>query len=435
MTENVISRGPLKVRLTLADPAKAGGGSMATKLTEKEIEKLVCPPGKRDRLVFDSEQRGLVVRIMAEGTKSYLAQYAKAGRKRRVPLGSVGAISLSAARAAASVVMGKVAQGTDPADERRAAVEAAKLEALRERTTLAKLVDDWTRLHLSARRPSYQTEAPRALKAAFKKALARPAERLGKRDVVAVLDTLTPALARAVAAYGRACFAWGVTRGAVQSNPFVGVKATPVASRDRVLTDDEAALVWKAALATPAPYGPIVALLLLTGQRRDEVGGMEWGELSADLAVWTIPADRAKNGTPNVVPLCPAARALLPAPPKRRTGLVFAGRGGKRFGSWAKAKAALDTKAGVTGWVLHDLRRTAATGLQRLGVRLEVTEAILNHVAGSARRGVIGVYQRHTWGPEKVTALDGWAAHVLAAVETRDAPGQVVPMRRGKRAA
>ena len=288
---------------------------------------------------------------------------------------------------------------------------------------------------MAGRRPSYQVEAPRAVKTAFKDWVTRPAERLQKRDVVATLDTLTPSMGRAVAAYGRACFAWAANRGTIQANPFMGLRVAPVGSRDRVLTDPEAAKVWKAVLATPAPYGPIVALLLLTGQRRDEVGGMEWGELSADLSVWTIPTARAKNGTPNVVPLPLAARALLGTPPARRHGLVFPGRGGVRFGGWAKAKTALDEKAGVSGWVLHDLRRTAATGLQRLGVRLEVTEAILNHVAGSARRGVIGVYQRHTWGPEKMAALDGWAAHVLAAAEAKDAPDKVVPMRRGRMAA
>lgn len=408
---------------------------MATKLTERVIERLACPEGKRDCLVFDSEQRGLGVRVMATGTKSYLAQYAVAGQKRRVPLGSVDAITLAAARDAASAIMGQVAQGADPATQRKAAAEAAKIEALRERITLSRLLDDWTRLHLAARRPSYQVEAPRAVKAAFKDWLPRRADRLHRRDIVTVTDALTPSSARAVVAYGRACFAWGANRGAVPDNPFVGVRVAPNGARDRVLSDSEAAKVWKAALATPAPYGPIVALLLLLGQRRDEVGGMEWQELSADLSVWTIPGDRAKNGTPNVVPLPQAARMLLGSPPKRRQGLVFPGMGGARFGNWTKAKAALNTKAGFSDWVLHDLRRTAATGLQRLGVRLEVTEAILNHVAGSSRRGVIGVYQRHTWQEEKKAALEGWTAHLLAAASDQTTPDKIVPIRRGRPAA
>ena len=103
------------------------------------------------------------------------------------------------------------------------------------------------------------------------------------------------------------------------------------------------------------------------------------------------------------------------------------------FGNWSKSKAGLDKEASVTGWRVHDLRRTVATGLQRLGVRLEVTEAVLNHVSGT-RSGIVGIYQRHDWAAEKRTALDGWAAYVLAAVAGSDASPKVVPMRRGRRA-
>ncbi len=401
---------------------------MAIKLTERVIERLNCPEGKRDSLTFDTEQRGLAVRVMATGTKSYLAQFVVAGRKRRVPLGSVDAISLAAARDAARALLGKVAQGGDPAKERKEATQAAKTEAARERMTLTVLVDDWTRLHLFTQRPSYQAEAPRAVKKAFESWLPRAAERIKRSDVIAVLDKLSPSMRRAVLNYGRACFAWGISQGKVHANPFVGIKVSPVASRERVLSDEETGKVWTAALATAAPYGPIVTLLLLTGQRRDEVGGMEWQELSADLSVWTIPAERAKNGVPNVVPLPPAARRLLGKPPKKRQGLVFPGRGGKPFGGWSKAKLDLDKAAGVSDWRLHDLRRTMATGLQRMGVRLEVTEAILNHVAGSARRGVVGVYQRHHWGPEKKAALEGWAAHLLALADEAEAPEKVVQL-------
>ncbi len=414
---------------------------MGTKLTERAIERLACEPGKRDRLVFDSEQRGLAVRVTASGGKTYLAQYVTAGSKRRVPLGSVDAISLSAARDAARAVMGQVAQGVDPATQRKAKAEDAKVEAQRERMTLDRLVDDWTRLHLSTRKPRYQTEAVGTIKRVFADWLNSPAERLARKDVVQLLDRLPPSMARAAAAYGRACFAWGAKRDSVGGNPFVSLPVQATAKRDRVLDDAEGAAVWKAAAGTPAPFGPLVRLLLLTGQRREEVGGMAWPEIAPDLATWTIPAERTKNGQPSVVPLSAPAQAILRSRladvREQRRGLVFPGEGGAKnpaFQSWSKAKAKLDRDSGVTDWRLHDLRRTVATGLQRLGVRLEVTEAVLNHVSGS-RGGIVGIYQRHDWAAEKRTALDGWAAHLMAAVAGADAGPKVVPMRRTRRAA
>ncbi len=401
---------------------------MAVKLTERVIERLVCPPGQRDCMVFDTEQRGLAVRVMAVGTKSYLTQYTTATRRRRVPLGSVDAISLADAREAARVVMGEVAKGTDPATERKAAAATAKIAELRERTTLSKMVADWSRLHLAARRPGYQAEATRALGKAFADWWQRPADRLQRQDVVAALDAAPASMARSVAAYGRACFGWAQSRGAVQHNPFFGIRLPPDTKRDRVLSDSEMEKIWRAARGTAGPYGPIVAMLILTAQRRDEVGGMTWAELSGDLTVWTIPAERTKNGLPSLVPLAPAARTLVETYPRSGRGLVFPGEGGKRFSGWSKAKGKLDKVSGVSGWTLHDLRRTAATGLQRLGVRLEVTEAILNHVSGS-RRGVVGIYQRHDWAEEKRAALAAWAENVLVAVEVSEASPRVVRLR------
>ena len=162
-----------------------------------------------------------------------------------------------------------------------------------------------------------------------------------------------------------------------------------------------------------APFGPIVRLLILTGQRREEVAGMTWEELSDDLTTWTIAADRAKNGAPHHVPLAEPAREILRAMPHIDELVIPGDRPPAPFSGWSKAKARLDARSGVTDWVLHDLRRTMATGLQRLGVRLEVTEAVLNHISGS-RAEVVGIYQRHDWANEKRAALDAWAAHVTA---------------------
>ena len=291
--------------------------------------------------MFDSEQRGLAVRVLASGAKSYLAQYTVTKRKRRVPLGSFQAISLAMARDAARAVMGQVAMGHDVATVRKEKHERAKAEAERERLRLGELVDSWKRLHLSSRRASYAAEAPRALKRAFAEWWGRPAERLDKATVVRMLDDLAPSIRRAVGAYGRACFGWAVQRGSITSNPFVGLPGLSTTERrDRVLDDLELAAIWTTAGITPAPYGPIVQMLILTGQRREEVAGMSWKELPAKLLTWNIPAERTKNGVPSVVPLSSPTRDLLPN--LRRPGLVFPGDGGKPFGNWSKAKLALD---------------------------------------------------------------------------------------------
>jgi integrase len=233
-------------------------------------------------------------------------------------------------------------------------------------------------------------------------------------------------------------------RGTVTNNPFAELPMpNSITRRERVLTDEEAAAIWRAAgeAPLPLPYSAIVRLLMLTGQRREEVAGMTWAELSEDLTTWMIPATRTKNGIPHLVPLSQPARELLhalrsdkpgdvqAAQPRAELALVLPGERGTPFSGWSKAKSALDTASGVSGWWLHDLRRTLATGLQRLGVRLEVTEAVLNHLSGS-RAGVVGIYQRHHWAEEKRAALDAWSAHLLAVAEGRLLAGKVLPFSR-----
>ena len=278
------------------------------------------------------------------------------------------------------------------------------------------------------------------------------------RSVVRALDALTrrrkrkdgdgagrakgAAMIGRTAAYGRAAFGWAVKRGSVGTNPFAALPIVKgAAKRERVLSDLEMAEIWRAAGEASVPFGPIIRLLILTGQRRGEVAGMAWSELSDDLTIWSLPAERTKNGTAHNVPLSAPARSLLKPfmcedPGERHASgqLVFPGVAGTPFAGWSKAKVALDkaimaarakaakrggkAPAPLTPWNVHDLRRTVATGLQRLGVRLEVTEAVLNHISGS-RGGIAGVYQRHDWAAEKRAALDAWAGHVMSIVKGR----------------
>jgi integrase len=228
-------------------------------------------------------------------------------------------------------------------------------------------------------------------------------------------------MAARTAAYGKAAYGWATRRGSLSSNPFLNLPVAPTERRERVLSDDELGAIWRATDGA-GPFNGIVRLLLLTGQRREEVAGMTWAELSDDLSTWTIPASRAKNGATHIVPLSAPVQELLRSLPQFGD-LVFG-----PFNNWSKAKAAMDARSGVTNWRLHDLRRTAATGLQRLGVRLEVTEQVLNHVSGS-RAGIVGVYQRHDFAAEKRAALEAWGNHVLAVVEGRANAGNVVTLR------
>ena len=171
-------------------------------------------------------------------------------------------------------------------------------------------------------------------------------------------------------------------------------------------------------------------------------------EISPDLMTWTLPGERTKNGIAHTVPLSAPARDILKTMPRsERHGLVLPGAIGAPFAGWSKAKKALDKAitearaaiaekigtepAPLIPWSVHDLRRTLATGLQRLGVRLEVTEAVLNHISGS-RGGIAGVYQRHDWGAEKRAALDAWAAHVISLVNSQTGGDNVVQLARAR---
>jgi integrase len=398
------------------------------KLTQRRIEDLECPAGKKDALVFDAEQRGLGVRVTAAGSKTYLAQYSLGGIKRRVALGSCSAISLAQARLAARQIGGAVAAGRDPAGERK----ATALEAKREALTLGVLIDQWEKLHLAGKRPNYSAAAASALRRSFTKHLDASAASLGRATVVRVVDGLAKdgkaAMAGATVRYGSALFGWAIRRGSLSGNPFERVPAAPAVHRDRVLSNEEIRRVWRATEG-PGGFNAIVRALLLTGQRREEVSGLTWGELDLGVAIWTLPAARSKNGKPHVIPLSEEMQTLLSVQPRLTgTALVFPGERGV-FSGWSKSKARLDRQSGVSGWTLHDLRRTVATALQKLGVRLEVTEAVLNHVSGS-RAGIVGVYQRHEWADEKRAALNAWGAHVVAIVEGRVADGKVTRLRR-----
>jgi integrase len=229
-----------------------------------------------------------------------------------------------------------------------------------------------------------------------------------------------------VLAQVRALFNWYATQDDDFTSPIVrGMARTKPRerARDRVLSDEEIRLLWSL-LSKLGTFGAIVKMLLLTGQRRDEVGFMTRAEIDAN-GVWTIPAERFKNKKPNVIPLSADARAVIAAQPVAQgCDFVFTANGQNRFGDYSKSKRRLDkallvklseaaaergddaTKVTLPDWRLHDLRRTAKTLMVRAGVRPDISERVLGHVIA----GVEGVYDRHGYVEEKRAALEALAA-------------------------
>ncbi|WP_082395646.1 site-specific integrase [Sphingopyxis macrogoltabida] len=222
-------------------------------------------------------------------------------------------------------------------------------------------------------------------------------------------------------------FNWAVERGDLDNSPMQGMRVpAPPKSRDRVLSDNELLIIAAYADHAGPVWGPFFRLLILTGQRRTEVAGMRWEELDQDQHRWLLPPERVKNGRSHIVPLNRIAMgelaALAGTDQWPRSGFVFTHSGNAAVSGFSKAKRRLDgaidrSQPGrVQAWRPHDLRRTVATNMQKLGVRFEVTEAILNHVS-TTQAGVAGVYMRHDWADEKREALERWADWLAERVD------------------
>lgn len=416
--------------------------AMATgKISKRTVDATTAQD--RDEFLWDSELRGFGLKATINGAKSYLIQYRMGGRDtptRRYTLGAHGSPwTPTKAREEAERLLQLVKSGIDPreaARERQRSVTDLAFDCYSER-----YLENYGRRHWRAR--TYANVESNLRRYALPVLRKRALPTITRADITTVFDALPkdkPALPRNLFAHLRKLFAWAVERGDIGRSPFEGLRSPPaVASRERVLTDEEVKLVWSAAGTLGFPFGPMVRMLIATGQRRDEVAAMDWRELDRAVAEWTIRAGRAKNGKTHTVPLNGLATAVLDELAGGKSwpssGLILSTTGTSAASGFSRAKRRLDRillelrrqsaeEAGdqqplaMVPWRLHDLRRTMATGLQRLGVRFEVTEAVLNHVSGS-RAGVAGVYQRHHWTDEKREALTKWSEHVQQLVSPR----------------
>jgi integrase len=234
-----------------------------------------------------------------------------------------------------------------------------------------------------------------------------------RRDIAALLADIEAASGPYARNHVRASlsslWAWAIAEGLAEASPVTGTLRAEETSRDRVLADTELAQIWRS--LPVGDFGDIMRLLFLTGQRREEIAGLQWSEVNLTDRVITLPPARTKNKRPHTVPLSEPALAILAA--RRPEGPAVFGRDGRdRFINWSNTKAALDRRLpGLPQWRVHDARRTVATGLQHLGIPPHICECVLNHIGGF-RAGVGGVYLRATYEPEKRDALERWAKHI-----------------------
>lgn len=393
------------------------------KITKRSVDALISS-GQHD-ILWDDSIKGFGAKRTKAGAVSYVLQFRMGGREsktRRYTIGSHGSPWTPAtARAEAERLAILIAQGIDPGEaerqRRRESVDLA-FDNYSDRFAEACVGEGWRRL------------VKRSLELHVKPVLgSKPLPNLTRIDIVAVFDRMPRAQIaniRNVFAVLRRLLRWAVSRGDIDRSPMEGMETPPpVKPRDRWLSDEELGRIWMAAPNTHSCFGPIIRLLIVTGQRREEVSSLRWEELNRKDLLWTLPGERAKNGEPNRIPLNELAVAILDEVAGSaiwpRSGRMFTTSRGGRFTGYSKGKIKLDLLMSQDGreplsdWRLHDLRRTLATGFQRLGVRFEVTEAVLNHVGGS-RAGVAGIYQRHDWKDEKREAMKSWNDHLAAII-------------------
>lgn len=384
------------------------------KLTDAVAKALKLPDGKTELLVFDDAVKGFGLRLRAGGKRVWVCQFRIGVRQRRVTLGNIEALNAAEARKRAREMISKAALGQDAQTEIKIA-KAAASETLQSIFSAYLISSAFSDLKERTR-----AEVKRALVVHWKSIAELPIMSVSRGVVASRLDEIAsqsgPFAANRARAYLSAVFNWAVQRGRADRNPVSETaRATNETRRDRVLSDDELALIWEH--AGNGDYGNIVRLLALTGQRREEVSGMDWSEIDQPKALWSIPARRTKNGLSHEVPLSDLSLKIISNIPRKSSRSLVFGSGKGGFSGWSRSKISLDerikaaTGVALTPWRLHDLRRTFATRLSDLGVLPHVVEALLNHISGH-KAGVAGIYNKATYRAEKTAALKLWDAHI-----------------------
>jgi integrase len=392
---------------------------MAKGLTAKSIENL--KPGGVRQEIPDGGCRGLYLVVQPSGRKSWAVRYRFQGKPRKLTL--EGVATLAEARKAATGALHELERGSDPAGLKfnaKAAEERAA--ALRAGDTVDNLAARFIERYA---KKETRENSWRMTERIFERFVlpawgSRIIHDIKRRDVIELVEAVaedTPILANRVHAALSKFFNWLASRDVIGASPCAGVaRPSKEEPRDRILADDELKSVWEAAGELGQPVGPFVRLLILTGQRRGEVAGLCWSEIDGET--WTLPPERTKNGQKHVVPLSRQAMEIVKAAPRIvGSDFVFPGARGGRLAGFSHIKGYLDARAKLKEqWSIHDLRRTVASGMAKIGISLPVVERLLNH-KGESFSGIRGVYQRHDYAIEKANALQRWADHVEGIVK------------------
>lgn len=383
---------------------------MQKALTDKTL--LALKPQEKRYEVHDLHCPGFSVRVSTQGQKTFGVKFRYGVKQKRLKLGVYPRITLATARGKALDALRQVDEGIDPTQRRRQA--GTKVEAV---------CGEFVRLHAQARNKSWR-ETERILERELIPTFGQRDIRDIKRwDILEIMDAAVARgatyQANRILAVVRKLFNWCVQRDIVETNPIVGLTApTKEVSRDRVLDDKEIRAILISCRNDVYPFRQFAPLLLATAQRRGELAEMRWTEIDLEAKQWVIPTDRSKNGKPHVVPLSSYAVSLLNEVPRfLDCEYVFTTTRRSPISGFSKALRRLWKATDADDWRLHDLRRTAASGMARGGVAPHVVEKVLNHISGTIS-GVAAVYNRYAYDAEKCEALENWGAF-LSGIDAR----------------
>jgi integrase len=419
------------------------------KFTQDTIESLK-PPIKGREYFWDETTPGFGVRISSLGKKVWVAQYRVAGKSVMETVATIAELpSLKDARSQAMKSKLAARDGQNPVAEKR-----AKKQAEKKPDTFAEVFDRYVREYCRRNlRASTLHETERAFAHDILPTLGkRPLVEIKRGDLERLLDKKASTRDRSIKgitggagvmanrnlAKLKTFFRWCVRKELITVNPALAIdKLVKEVPRDRVLEDEEIVAVWHASETLGYPYEPVIKLLLLTGQRRSEVTDMHWAELNLGKRQWTIPRERAKNNRAHVVHLSPLAFQIIDAIPDT-SDFVFSVNGKAAPTGFATLKPKLDKLVSdLLGhepqpWVIHDLRRTVASGMAQIRVPPHVLDRILNHTGGTIG-GVAAVYNRYEYLDERRDALNTWAEHVEKLVASKVKRVVLEPVDRRRR--
>jgi integrase len=382
---------------------------MKTRLTPAFVAKAGAMQGQERTIYWDEALRGFGLVVTEKGARSFCVQYRAGRRSRRMTIPAV--LGLEQARKQAKALLGQVAMGQDPLGEKRKEAEEAE-------NTLRSIVEEYFR------RDGTKLRSAKFKRATFDRLVlprlgAKQIDEIKRSDVVRLLDQIEDErgthMADKALAVLRHVFSWHARRSDEFRSPIVRGMArtnTQDRARSRILNDDELRAVWRTAEQRGGAFGYLVRFILLTATRHNEAKRLTWDEI--DGADWLIPAARYKSKRDTLVPLSGKARALLAEMPRIGPGQWAFTLSGKRpIGTLTEKKAAFDKACSVTGWRIHDLRRTARSLMSRAGVNADIAERCLGHTIV----GVRGIYDRHEYRDEKARAFEALAAQIERIVD------------------